>query len=261
MEKNTGGVAFFDSGIGGITVMAECAKYLRSHTAHTPTFYYYGDNAHAPYGNLPVAAIQEHVFAAFERFASMGITAAVVACNTATAVCVDELRKKFPFPVLGTEPAVFTAAKQGGEVVVLVTRATYESERFHKLCQKAEEKYPQSYLRLYPCDGLAGAIEEGIFISRKDYAQFFPKCQPDGVVLGCTHYVYLKKEISSFYGCRVYDGNEGVAKRLAAVLSTLNEKSREKQPPVTPAPVGDNIHFIGSDAEYNRHVFEQMFAK
>ena len=45
MEKNTVGVAFFDSGIGGLTVMAECVKYLRAHTAHTPTFYYYGDNA------------------------------------------------------------------------------------------------------------------------------------------------------------------------------------------------------------------------
>ena len=105
MQIAEGGIAFFDSGIGGLTVLAECCRQIKG-----GVFYYYGDNTHAPYGNLPPEKIKEYVFQAFEKFRRLKVRAAVIACNTATAVCVEELRKKYDFPIIGAEPAVYSAA-------------------------------------------------------------------------------------------------------------------------------------------------------
>ncbi|MBQ8309104.1 MAG: aspartate/glutamate racemase family protein [Clostridia bacterium] len=115
----SGGVAFFDSGIGGLTVLAECKKFLPDRL-----FYYYGDNENAPYGNRKKETIEKYVLTAFERLRELAPQAAVVACNTATAVCVEKLRKIYSFPIVGAEPAVFAAAKRGGEIYVLATKAT-----------------------------------------------------------------------------------------------------------------------------------------
>ena len=89
MRILTGGVAFFDSGIGGITVL-DCAK----RALPNEIFYYYGDNEHAPYGNLTDAQIMDFVIESMERLQTLRIKAVVLACNTATAVCVEKLRKE-----------------------------------------------------------------------------------------------------------------------------------------------------------------------
>lgn len=81
MQIPQGGVAFFDSGIGGLTVLAKCKQRLPNEI-----FYYYGDNERAPYGNLPPDQIERYVFQAFDELQSLKIKAAVIACNTATAV-------------------------------------------------------------------------------------------------------------------------------------------------------------------------------
>lgn len=256
MGEKQSGVAFFDSGIGGLTVLAECVK-----RGISAPFYYYGDNLHAPYGNLPRETIRKRVFAAFDVFSSLGVKAAVVACNTATAVCVDSLREQYDFPIVGAEPAVFSAAKHGGEVLVLTTRATYESGRFRALCGRAENAYAGAYLRLCPCDALAGEIETRLFDASYDFSSFLPIGEPNAVVLGCTHYIFLKKRIEAFYGCKVYDGNEGMARRLESVLGLKNEKGRDRQPPLTPPAAIPEITFLGEAGEYNKRIFEQMFAK
>ena len=225
-------VAFFDSGIGGLTVLSKCME-----NADDLTFYYYGDNARAPYGNLPPETIRRYVFEAFDLFERLDVTAAVVACNTATAVCMDDLRARYTFPIIGTEPAIFPAASKGGEVLVLATRATVESKRMLRLLERASLLYPDTRFRLAPCDDLAGGIEKGVPFER--LKNFLPTCVPDAVVLGCTHYVYVRKEIENYYSVPVFDGNEGVAKRLKEVLnSTKNRcfsknftKNRDERPP------------------------------
>ena len=209
-----GGIAFFDSGIGGLTVLSECEKALRGEN-----LYYYGDNTHAPYGNLPFEQIRSYVKRAFDTFARLRVKAAVVACNTVTALLIEELREKYPFPIIGTEPAVLQAAKRGGDVFVLTTRATYESERLKILCTRAKEEYPSCTVRAFACDKLAGEIERGLLDSARTYSQFLPNGTPRGVVLGCTHYIYIKKYIESFYGCPSYDGNKGIAARLAQIIA------------------------------------------
>lgn len=233
MRIPKGGVGVFDSGIGGLTVLAACQKRLPD-----TLFYYYGDNARAPYGNLPEAKIRRYVRQAFRVFVKLRVRAVVIACNTVTAVCVEELRKKYPFPIIGAEPAVFPAAKLGGECYILSTRATHESARFRDLCQRAALRYPQAKLRPIACDGLAGEIERRLTSSLLDgkgadglvdltdgeapcldVRAWLQKGKPNVVVLGCTHYIYIRKQAESFYGCPVLDGNEGIAARLQSVCA------------------------------------------
>ncbi len=220
MRIPKGGIAFFDSGIGGLTVLTECKKYLPNEI-----FYYYGDNAHAPYGNLPPKKIKKLVFRIFRRLEKLKVAAAVVACNTATAVCIEELREKFSFPIIGTEPALLPAAAKGGEVFVLSTRATYNSVRFHKLCALANTLYPNTRIKAYACDGLAGEIEKHLGEPQFDVTSALPVGTPTTVVLGCTHYVYVAEQIQRFYGCQVVDGNRGIALRLCSVLQQKSTKT------------------------------------
>lgn len=279
-----GGVAFFDSGIGGLTVLKACQEQLKNEI-----FYYYGDNAHAPYGNLPHKKIKKYVRRAFRKFSRLQVKAVVLACNTVTAVYIDELRKKYPFPIIGTEPAIMTAARAGGEVFVLSTRATYESKRFCELCKKARLLSPQASIKAYPCDGLAGEIEKHLQDTSHDYSACLPKGKPASVVLGCTHYIFLKETIARHYGCTVYDGNEGVARRLQTALTDpqavprfspkkkifrfcrpflttfckvkqkTNKRSRNLPKKTPKINAFKNLFFLGKQREKNAFIYKQMF--
>ncbi len=221
MDVPKSGIAFFDSGIGGMTVLADCRKYLKNEQ-----LYYYGDNARAPYGNLSTEQIHRYVFEVFAYFQSLQVKLAVVACNTATAVCIEELRSRFDFPVVGTEPALRSAARSGGEILVLATRATCESIRFQMLKKKVELAYPQAKIIPIACEKLAGRIEKYRGVNRVDYTPYLPRLKPRSVVLGCTHYIYIERQIQTFYGCPIYHGNEGIARRVVTLLN----KDREERP-------------------------------
>ena len=233
MKLPQGGIAFFDSGMGGLTVLDYCIRRLKG-----GLFYYYGDNARAPYGNLPPQTIRAYVGEAFAAFNRLNVQAAVLACNTATALCIDGLRKKYPFPIIGTKPAVLTAAKGGGRVWSLTTRATFESRPYKSLCAHARALNPNCKLTPFACDGLAGAIEKeclrveaGKGLSAEDFSKYLPRGNPTAVVLGCTHYVIIKKYLESFYGCPCYDSNEGIFARLRGILSKQIPPFWDGQPP------------------------------
>ena len=113
-------IGFFDSGIGGLTLLAECVRRMPEER-----FIYLGDNDRAPYGNRPQREIKEFVFQGFSLLSAYPLKGGVIACNTATAVAAEALRETVPFPVLGVEPAVRPALLSGAErVLVLATRAT-----------------------------------------------------------------------------------------------------------------------------------------
>lgn len=269
-----GGVVFFDSGIGGLTVLAECKKRLPN-----ATFYYYGDNARAPYGNLSSGQIERYVFEIFENLSRLQPSAAVIACNTVTALCVERLRKKYPFPMIGAEPAVLSAAKEGGEIFVLATKATCESERFRSLCNRAKEIYAHAEIRPFVCETLAGTIEKHVADQNFDFSPLFPKGKPNSVVLGCTHYVFIKEQMRAFYGATIYDGNAGMANRLCSFVDNptnplhglncgetfsaedVRRINRERRPLPATSLFYVPVHFLGSEKELNQHIFEQMFAK
>lgn len=224
MSIPKGGVGFFDSGIGGLTVLSACRKAVPNEI-----FYYFGDNGHAPYGNLKDKTILRYVCKAMKRFVRLQVKAVVIACNTVTAVCIEKLRAEYPFPIIGAEPAVFAAAKRGGEVLVLTTRATYNSARFQTLCLRAGERFPKAFIKAVACDALAGTIEKCLLEKDFDFTPLLPHGKPDGVVLGCTHYVYIEEVVKRYYGCEVYHGNEGIANRLCSILKKGEEKGKNAE--------------------------------
>ena len=225
MCDSTVKVGFFDSGIGGLTTLNACERYAKNFVSSEKelVFYYYGDNFRAPYGNLSEEKIMEYAKEAFDAFVSLQVDAVVIACNTVTAVCIEKLREIYNFPIVGIEPAVHYAAKTlgsgKGEILTLSTRATFLSKRFNCLCARVREKFPDLRLKNYACDGLAGAIEKLTVKESFDCSKFLPKTSASLVVLGCTHYGYVRDEIERFYSCRAIDGNEGVAKRLFSLLN------------------------------------------
>ncbi len=225
MSIPSGGIGFFDSGIGGMTVLSACMERFDG-----GVFYYYGDNERAPYGNLSSERIYAYAEEAFDEFSRLKVQAAVVACNTVTAVAVERLRTEYPFPIIGAEPAVMEAAKLGGEAYVLTTRATHENERFKKLCIRARAHYPNSKIIPVACDGLAGDIERHLTDENYNFTACLPRGSPTSVVLGCTHYVYLKKRLESFYGCPCLDGNDGIARRLRSLVDGNLEKNWDERP-------------------------------
>lgn len=209
-KKNPYKVGVFDSGIGGLTVLRDCAFALPQ-----TTFYYYGDNPRAPYGNRADREIMDFTWEAMELFAKLKVDAVVLACNTVTAVCIDALRKRYDFPIIGIEPAVKPAAMRCKRVLVLVTRRTAESERVGRLVTR----FPRCEIHICALRDLAGKIERKVLYGEDfDLKKELPAGDYDGVVLGCTHYLYVGEEISRFYHAPVFDGNFGVVKDRKSVV-------------------------------------------
>lgn len=202
-------VAFFDSGVGGLTLLsAFCHVY-----PGVPALYF-GDNANAPYGGRPAGEIRRLVFAAFEELARFPVRAAVVACNTATAVCIEELRRRFPFPVVGVEPALRPAAEsaRGGRLLLLCTRATFASGRMRRLLAGC----PSPVVVHCPARLAAAVDANALSLASLSVGPFLPPGRFAAAVLGCTHYVWLRRAFSAALGCPVYDGTAGALRRLAA---------------------------------------------
>ncbi len=170
---------------------------------------------------------------AVRSFAMLGVDVVLLACNTATAICADSLRQQFPFPIVGIEPAVKPAAERCKEVLLLATQRTAESDRLHSLCSA----YPQCRFTVCGLPYAAGEIERYFTArfqnrrgDRRDgeppdiptllRGSELPKRMYDGVVLGCTHYLYFRQKFSEYFGVQVFDGSEGAAKQLDRVLKT-----------------------------------------
>lgn len=191
-------------------------------------FYYLGDNGNAPYGSKSEEEILFLTRSALKTFENLGMDAVVLACNTATAVCADTLRKEFSFPIVGMEPAVSLAAFVSREILVLCTPQTAKSKRLAALLAR----FPDRRFVVHPAPFLAGSIEKHLVYGENfclyDHLPPFQNqlTTPDpnraGVVLGCTHYLYFKQDIANFYRLPVFDGNEGTAKRLKNLLNSGN---------------------------------------
>ena len=211
-----GGIGFFDSGVGGLSVLHACMGETRG----LPV-YYYGDNARAPYGNRNIDEIRAYAHEAFHFFEKCGARAAVVACNTVTSLLIDELRRCYSFPIVGVEPALLPAVKSCQNVLVLATHATVGSERFQELLHRAQKARPTAEIRVVGCRRLAKAVEQGCENGKMKIDGLLPPAVADGVVLGCTHYSWIRSEIETYYNAQVFDGNDAVAKRLGEVLDDV----------------------------------------
>ncbi|MBQ7591663.1 MAG: glutamate racemase [Clostridia bacterium] len=208
-------VAVFDSGVGGLSV-------LRSLVAELPgeDFIYFGDRKNAPYGGRTHAEIKEIAEKNAGMLFGLGAKALVVACNTATAAGIEQIREKYPDrPVIGIEPAVKPAFEAGcRRVAVMATPRTVGESRFSSLLEELSARFSALAFGL-PCPGLSEAVERGEV--RKEYFDsLFSGLEFDGLVLGCTHYPFASAEISAAApGIPLFDGASGTARQTRRRLA------------------------------------------
>jgi len=244
-EFSTQKVCFFDSGIGGLNLLYEAAKRLPQ-----AELYYFADNFNVPYGNLSREELVKSVDGIFTEIAKINPAAAVIACNTVTAQCAEYLRGKFPFPIVGIQPAVKEAAKIGGKCVVFATPATAKSDSLNKLIAA----YGNDTTEVVACPKFAAFVERNIFdLNEEKLLNLLPDLRADSVVLGCTHYIFVKATVAKKYLCPVFTGCEGTVKRLLALLNA--KEGREV------APQSRKIAFIGGDEEKNKRVFYEVLCR
>ena len=208
-------IAVFDSGVGGISVLRHLRRLMPGER-----YLYFGDSANAPYGSRPTREVRELTFAAAERLYSRhSVKALVIACNTATAAAVKQLREAYPDRIIiGIEPALKLAADHfpGGRVGVMATEVTLREEKFDHLLHRFQESCTVSSI---PAPGLVELVEAGLAQSPRTEALLRPILTPyigklDALVLGCTHYPFAAGTISRILGpdTVLLDGGEGTAR-------------------------------------------------
>ena len=257
MKNRAFRVGIFDSGIGGLSVLAACIKRLPN-----VRYYYYGDNKRAPYGNRSEAQIRTFTKEALDFFVKIKVDAVVIACNTATAVAVGELRRSYTVPIIGTEPALKPAAANCKNVLVLATTRTAESARLKMLAGRFEN----CNFTIAACPHLAEAIERYCTLGENFLlSAHLPQGSFDGVVLGCTHYSIFTHLIAKYYHLPVFDGNEGVAKRLETVLLRENLGTKihalptKNQNKCFSFSEKFSVKFVGKSRKINKSVFFRTF--
>lgn len=212
-------IGVLDSGLGGVTVLRELVKTIKN-----AKFLYYSDSANNPYGDKSSEEVYSIVKNIVDFFLSKGCVAIVIACNTASAMCVKRLRGEYPKTLfIAIEPAykMVYDYNPGGKTLVMATKGTIESEKFLTLYHK----YDNKNTILLPCSGLAELIEEGNDVKIEQYLKenLNEYKGVDNVVLGCTHYPIIKNSIRKVLGdVKFFDGSVGVSKELARQLELRN---------------------------------------
>lgn len=217
-------IGVFDSGLGGLSVLRAIRQELPA-----AELLYFADSGHAPYGERSAEFIVARSLHIADFLHAQGAQLLVVACNTATATAVEQLRQRHPrWPIVGVEPGIKPAAAltRNGRVGVLATTGTLRSQRFQLLSQ-AHAAHVQ--LQLQPCPGLAAAIEGGNLEAPELKQVVQHCCAPlreagaDTVVLGCTHYPFVAHHIQAALGpgVQLIDTAQAVARRTAQLALAL----------------------------------------
>lgn len=219
MKKNEN-IGIFDSGIGGVTVLKEIIKILPQEN-----YVYYSDSKNNPYGDKSESDIKKICDNIVKKLIDQNCKIIVIACNTASAKAANFLREKYKdIPIIAIEPAYkmvhdFAYDKN---TLVMATKGTIESEKFNLLLKK----YDNHKTELLECIGLADIIEEGNKEKIKSYlyenlSKY--KNKVENVVLGCTHYPLIQKEIKDVLGdVTFFNGAPNLAKHLRDVLIENN---------------------------------------
>jgi len=213
-------VGFFDSGIGGVSVVRE---FVRLRPA--AEVFYVADWTYCPYGDKPEAVVRSRAHIITERLLEQGCQLIVAACNTATAVAIDSLRATYDVPFVGIEPAVKPAAlhSQTGVVGILATPNTFGGRLYKKTSLRFAGK-----VRVLTAvgEGFVELVEDGEFDSVKTERAVEHVLAPlleqgiDHLVLGCTHYPFLKAVIARVVGpgVAIVDPSHAVALRAVLLL-------------------------------------------
>ncbi len=241
-------IAVFDSGFGGLTVLKELKELMPGEN-----YIYYGDSANAPYGEKTPEELLDLTTRVCESILEEDtIKCFVIACNTTTSEVFGPLTARFPeYPFVGIEPAVRWAAEEnpGSRILVLGTLATARGKRLQKRLKELEG---QAEIEVYAARQIVPYVE-GQQTDARAFREYLEEAlapyrqQTDCVVLGCTHFPFVKKELAECFDkpVKFYDAAVHVAaetRELLAernLLSTQESSSRDK--------AGGHIMFMNSD--------------
>lgn len=221
-------IGVFDSGLGGASVLREALVRLP-----LENYVFYGDNLNAPYGDKSETEITKLAFNCADFLIGKHVKAMLVACNTATSAAIRAIREKLDIPVVSMEPAIKPACLEPGDgnILMMATLATTKLARYQAL--RARMPDPERVIDV-PCPGLVDRIEKGIFqddafddLLEQFLSPYYGR-KIDAIVLGCTHYVFIKGAISRFAAMhfegasKLVDGNAATVRQLERVLVTNN---------------------------------------
>ena len=208
-------IAVFDSGLGGISVLRKLVEQMPQEH-----FLYFGDSKNAPYGSRTTEDIRALTLRNAEALFERGAKALVVACNTATSAAIDVLRERYPERIIvGVEPALKLAVSRHpqGRILVMATDATLREKKFAALMERFAARCD---ICKCPCPELVSFVERGELTGpalEETLRRELEPClqpEPDAVVLGCTHFPFLRKTIQRVVGAvpELLDGADGTAK-------------------------------------------------
>jgi len=233
--KNNSAIGVLDSGVGGLSTLAMLKKILPNEN-----FIFYADHKNAPYGDKAIEDVEEFVYDIVKYFASQNVKAIVIACNTAVSATIEKLRQEFCIPILGLEPAIKLAYDENNKesdlvkeknLVIMATKLTINGEKLKKLLKRLNI---ENKVKKISASGLVELIETQSLkiteyldvllkdINENDYSS---------IVLGCTHYIFVKNEIRKVIGnnIKLIDGNLGVSLHLKNILKENNIENLKNQ--------------------------------
>lgn len=212
-------IGVFDSGLGGLSV----AREVRLRLPHEDIVYV-ADSAYCPYGGRSLDEIRARAVAVTGELLDQGAKLVVAACNTASGAAIELLREMFDVPIVGLEPAVKPAAlgTRSGKIAVLATPATLRTDRFNRLVDNHGAGVDVIKI---PCPGFVELVESGEVAGERAVEAVRAVLDPaidgaDHVVLGCTHYPFLRDVVAEVVGegVEILDSGAAVARQVERVL-------------------------------------------
>lgn len=194
-------IGVFDSGVGGLTVLREIMKQLPGED-----LVYFGDTARVPYGSKPKDVVVKYVIESCNFLKTKNVKAIVIACNTATALAIEEAQEIFDVPIIGVvEPGAKAAASvtKNNIIGIIATEGTIKSGAYK---EKIMKLIPEAKIFGVPCPLFVPIIEEGwestdvAYLTASKYLDHLKKANIDTLVLGCTHYPVLRDTINKIMG-------------------------------------------------------------
>ena len=232
MDNKNRPIGFFDSGVGGLSVMKEAIQVMPNEN-----YIYFGDSKNAPYGVKSVEEVRDLTFKAVEFLLNKGVKGIAIACNTATSAAVADLRKVYQdLPLVGIEPALKPAVElnKDGNILIMATSMTLKEEKFNRLMSRYKDR---ASIIPVPCPGLVEFIESGKLDGKEVEEYLFEKMNTynggkiASIVLGCTHYPFIKDTLVKIIGkdITIIDGGLGTAKELRRRLREKNLLTESKE--------------------------------
>ncbi len=247
-------IGVFDSGVGGLSVLRAIRRALPYEN-----LCYVADSGHVPYGTKPSEYLQQRSIALTRFLLTQEVKALVVACNTATVSAAKDLRAQFSIPIIAVEPGIKAAAEitKTGIVGVIATAATLNSLPFMSLVERFGSDVT---IVRQPCPDLVHRVERGDLTSLttrtliQHYTAPLLAADIDTLVLGCTHYPFLRPLIDDVVGSRVtiVDTGPAIARQVIKILTEANLLNPELVP-------GSEKFWTSGEVEPAQRVFSTLW--